>query len=81
MCRPSPSPEAAAHPVRTDSALPRDEVIAVTMTTSGGEEIRQEFTLPAMSRLQDALVWRPKEPGKMKLTLSIPLTGGGIKTS
>lgn len=63
-------------PFAIDSALPRDEVIALTMTTSGGEEIRQEFTLPAMSRLQDALVWRPREPGKMKLTLSLPLTGG-----
>lgn len=62
-------------PFSIDSALPRDEVIGVTMTTSTGEEIRQEFTLPAMGRLQDALVFRPGEPGKVHLALSVPKTG------
>ncbi len=62
-------------PFSIDSALPRDEVVGVTMTTSEGEEIRQEFNLPAMGRLQDALLWRPKAPGKVHLTLSLPKTG------
>lgn len=63
-------------PFAIDSALPRDEVIGVTMTSSSGEEIRQEFTLPAMGRLQDALVWKPSQPGKLSLTLAVPKTGG-----
>jgi uncharacterized membrane protein len=62
-------------PFSIDSSLPRDEVIGVTMTSSTGEEIRQEFTLPAMGRLQDAMVWRPGAPGKVHLTLEVPKTG------
>ena len=63
-------------PFSIDSALPRDEIAGVTMTTSSGEEIRQEVTLPAMGRLQDAIVWKPGDPGKVKLTLRVPKTGG-----
>lgn len=62
-------------PFSIDSALPRDEQISVTMTTSTGEEVRQEFTLPAMGRLQDAMLWRPAAPGKVHLTLSVPKIG------
>lgn len=62
-------------PFAIDSALPREEPIVVTMRTSAGEEIRQELTLPAMGRLQDAIVFRPTEPGRMQLTLSVPKTG------
>jgi uncharacterized membrane protein len=63
-------------PFSVDSALPREEMISVTMTTSSGAEIRQEFRLPAMGRLQDAMVFKPTEPGKLHLTLSVPKTGG-----
>ena len=62
-------------PFSIDSSLPRDEVISVSMTTSAGEEIRSEFNLPAMGRLQDAILWRPTEPGSVHLTLSVPKTG------
>ncbi len=67
-------------PFSIDSSLPREEVVAVTMTTSTGQEVRQEFTLPAMGRFQDAVVWRPTEPGKVKLTLSVPKTGAERNT-
>ncbi|HEX2746462.1 MAG TPA: hypothetical protein VHM91_00575 [Verrucomicrobiales bacterium] len=67
-------------PFAIDSALPREEVVSVTMTTSTGEEIRQDVTLPAMGRLQDAIVWRPREPGKVHLTLSVPKTGAERNT-
>ncbi|MDB6069968.1 MAG: putative rane protein, partial [Verrucomicrobiales bacterium] len=67
-------------PFSIDSALPRDEMVGVTMTTSAGEQIRQEFTLPAMGRLQDAIVWRPGAPGKVELTLEIPKTGAERNT-
>ncbi len=62
-------------PYTIDSALPRDEVIALTMTTSTGEEVHEQITLPAMGRLEEALVWQPKTPGKVDLTLSVPKTG------
>jgi hypothetical protein len=67
-------------PFAIDSALPRDESIIVTMTTSTGEEIRQQFTLPAMGRLQEALSWRPGAPGRVTLTLEIPKTGAERNT-
>ncbi|NIP94436.1 MAG: hypothetical protein GWO24_13710, partial [Akkermansiaceae bacterium] len=59
-------------PFTIDSALPREEVVAVTMTTSTGEEVREEFVLPAMGTLQDALLWRPGGPGKVSLALDVP---------
>lgn len=62
-------------PFSIDSALPREEPISVTMTISTGEEVRSEFVLPAMGRFQDAMLWRPTEPGKVHLTLSVPKTG------
>ena len=63
-------------PFSVDSSLPREEVVSMIMTTSDGEEIMQEFTLPAMGRLQDAIFWRPGSPGKVTLTLKVPKTGG-----
>lgn len=62
-------------PFSIDSALPREERVAVTMTTSLGEQIRQEFTLPALGRLQEAMVWKPGAPGRVELSLEIPKTG------
>ena len=62
-------------PFSIDSALPRDEAITITMTTSSGEQINQQFTLPAMGRLQDALSWQPGAPGEITLALEVPKTG------
>lgn len=64
-------------PFTLESALPRDETILLEMTVSTtGEVITHEVTLPAMSRLQDALVWRPQAPGPVRLALKVPATGG-----
>ncbi|HUF62602.1 MAG TPA: hypothetical protein VMN36_11055 [Verrucomicrobiales bacterium] len=63
-------------PFAIDSALPRDEVVAVTMTTSSGEEIVEQHTLPAMGRLEAALLWRPGAPGNVSLSLTVPQLGG-----
>jgi hypothetical protein len=63
-------------PFAIDSFLPRDEVVTLKMETSAGEIITQEATLPAMSRLQDVIVWKPVEPGQVRLTLTVPTTGG-----
>ncbi len=59
-------------PFSIDSALPRDEPVTITMATSAGEEISQQFILPAMGRLQDALSWQPGAPGEVTLSLEVP---------
>lgn len=58
-------------PFTIESSLPRDQVLGVTMKTSAGEEVRQEWTVPAMGRLQEALSWRPSEAGSVKLSLEV----------
>lgn len=69
----------AGKPVRIpfviDSSLPRQERIQVEMTASTGESVTKEVTLPAMGRLQDALVWRPIATGDVKLKLIVPKLG------
>ncbi|MGI9241129.1 MAG: hypothetical protein ACR2RV_10025, partial [Verrucomicrobiales bacterium] len=67
-------------PFSIDSALPREEPIIVKMTTSTGEEISQQFTLPAMGRLQEALSWQPGAPGEVELSLEVPKTGAERNT-
>lgn len=62
-------------PFAIDSSLPRDKAVVVTMTTSTGEEVRQQFVVPAMGRLQDAMSWRPGSPGTVQLSLEVPKTG------
>ena len=54
------------------SSLPRDESIVLEMRSTSGEVVTQEIQLPAMSRHQDAITWKPEKPGELKLTLTIP---------
>ena len=61
-------------PFTIDSSLPRDEVVMLEMKSSSGEIITKEVTLPAMSRYQDVIGWKPDKPGEVKLTLTIPKT-------
>ncbi len=64
-------------PFTLESALPREERVRLEMTVSTtGEVITHEITLPAMARLQDALIWRPQQPGPVRLKLTVPATGG-----
>lgn len=64
-------------PFTLESSLPRDETVLLEMTVSTtGEVITREVILPAMARLQDALVWRPGDPGAVRLKLKVPATGG-----
>lgn len=64
-------------PFTLENSLPRDEVVLLEMKVSStGEVVTQEVLLPAMSRLQEALVWQPKDPGTVRLKLKVPATGG-----
>jgi hypothetical protein len=62
-------------PFTIESTLPRDEPAIVEMRSSTGEVVTKSVVIPAMSRLQDVLTWKPEKPGELKLTLTVPKTG------
>ena len=62
-------------PFTIESSLPRDEPATLEMKTSAGETITKSVIIPAMSRLQDVISWKPESPGEIKLTLIVPKTG------
>jgi uncharacterized membrane protein len=62
-------------PFTIESSLPQDAPATLQMKTSTGEVITKDVILPAMSRLQDVIVWKPENPGDIKLTLTVPKTG------
>ncbi len=64
-------------PFTVESTLPRDEVLTLEMTIaasgSGMEErVTQQVTVPAMGRIQDAVLWRPQAAGAVRLRLRAP---------
>ncbi len=63
-------------PFSIDSSLPRDEPAVVEMKTSAGELITKSVVIPAMSRLQDVIAWKPDRPGEVTLTLTVPKSNG-----
>ena len=63
-------------PFSVESSLPRDEAATLKMETSSGEVIEKAVTIPAMSRLEDVIVWKPSQAGEFKLKLTVPPTGG-----
>lgn len=63
-------------PFTIESSLPRDEAITLEMKSSTGEAITKSVVVPAMSRLQDVVTWKPERPGEIKLELLVPETGG-----
>jgi len=63
-------------PFTIESSLPRDEVAVLEMKSSEGDIVTKSVTIPAMSRLHDVITWKPEKPGEIKLTLTIPPTGG-----
>ena len=63
-------------PFTIESSLPRDEPATLEMKSSTGEVITKSVIIPAMSRLQDVMTWKPEKPGEITLTLTVPPTGG-----
>ncbi len=63
-------------PFTIESSLPREEAATLEMKSSTGEVITKPVVIPAMGRLQDVITWKPDKPGDLKLTLTIPPTGG-----
>ncbi len=63
-------------PFVIESSLPREQPVTLEMTTSTGEVVTKDITLPAMGKVQDSLVWKPAETGDVKLTLKVPTVPG-----
>ncbi|MCP4190131.1 MAG: hypothetical protein GY768_05835 [Planctomycetaceae bacterium] len=59
-------------PFVIQSALPQDYDVTVSLTTSDGEQVTKQVRIPAMDRLEDAILWKPTQIGDVELTLSIP---------
>ncbi len=59
-------------PFTVESSLPRDYLATLTLKTSEGEEIKQEFKIAAMGRTTDALTWKPERVGDYTVTLTVP---------
>jgi uncharacterized membrane protein len=62
-------------PFTIESSLPQDAAATLEMKSSTGVVITKDVVIPAMSRLQDVMVWKPESPGDIKLTLTVPKTG------
>ncbi len=62
-------------PFSIESSLPRDEAATIEMKSSTGEVVTKSVVIPAMSRSQDVLTWKPEKPGELKLTLTVSKTG------
>ena len=65
-------------PFTIESSLPRDEAATIEMKSSTGEVITKSVVIPAMSRLQDVITWKPDRPGEVQLTLTVPKTGAEL---
>jgi len=63
-------------PFSIDSSLPRDEPATLRMESSTGEVIEKPVVIPAMSRLEDVILWKPGKPGDIKLKLTVPPATG-----
>lgn len=59
-------------PFTIESALPRDHVANVVVTSSDGERITKEVRIAAMTRTSDAVLWTPKTEGDFTLSVEVP---------
>jgi hypothetical protein len=59
-------------PFAIDSAMPREHVATVKLTSSDGDEVTKEVRIAPMGRTTDALVWKPKDIGDYTVTLDVP---------
>lgn len=63
-------------PFSINSTLARDSQITAVLTSSDGDEITGEYTVPANGVLQKAFVWNPKKIGEYTLTIEVPAVDG-----
>jgi hypothetical protein len=62
-------------PFAIDSSLPRDFSTTVVLRASDGDVVTRDVRIGAMSRTNDALVWKPTATGEFTVTLTVPKHG------
>jgi len=68
-------------PFTIESAMPKDIVTSVELTTATGKTVIKEVNIPAMGRLQDTIIWEPETTGDTTLSFSVPEVEGELVTS
>ncbi len=62
-------------PFTINSSLPVDEPAVIELKCTTGELVTKTVTIPAMSRLEDTITWKPEAVGEARLRLTVPKTG------
>jgi hypothetical protein len=60
-------------PFRVQNHLPREVRTTVVLWNEEREETRKEIVVPALSELQEGIVWSPRAEGEKLLTLRLPV--------
>ncbi len=63
-------------PFSITSTLARDARVSVELSSTDGDRITGEYTIPANGVLQEAFVWSPKKVGEYSLKLTVPPSEG-----
>src|SRR5204863_5450269 len=56
-------------PFTIESSLPREYLTTVSLRTNDGDEVTEEVRIAPMGRTSGSLLWKPKKPGDVTLTL------------
>ncbi len=59
-------------PFTLSSALPRSHPTNIEIRSDEGETIQYSLEIPAMGKVQDAVLWTPQSEGDFELTLTLP---------
>lgn len=59
-------------PFSLSNTLPRDHTTTIQITTTEGETLTREVTIPAMGRVQETVLWTPTQVGDFQLQLTLP---------
>jgi hypothetical protein len=59
-------------PFTIESSLPREYLTTVSLKTNDGDEVTEEVRIAPMGRTSGSLLWKPKKPGDVTLTLEVP---------
>lgn len=59
-------------PFTISSSLAQAHSTTIEIQSDSGESINYSVDIPAMGKIQDAILWTPKSEGKLKLSLKIP---------
>jgi len=59
-------------PFTLSSALPRPHSTTIEIRSDEGETIQYSLKIPAMGKIQDAVLWTPQSEGDFELTLTLP---------